>query len=403
METAEINPENLWRLETPGHAGWKKTARAGDPDKYFVVSMDSHAQEPADLWEKRIEERYRHRIPHMKTDEQGRMWRIVEGFKPVQMNPSKFEGEDRLRTQSGADPAKRHEDNLRDGVDAELIFPNKGLVMWATPDPVFANAQCRVWNDWAHEIYSPYRGSMLPVAAVASGDLEGCMREIERTARLGFRAVALPAKPMWGPPDADAPNYDLAMYDPLWALLQDLDLPAVFHVATGRGPRGAKGEGGAVINYAAHALTQCVDPLTCLCASGVLDRFPKLRFAAVEAGIGWIPWLLDAMDEGYRKHHMWVRPKLKLLPSDYFRRQGFATFQEDPAGLALARDYELEDNFMWASDYPHHEGTWPHSAEAIERTMGGLREEARAKILGLNAARFLKLDVPSSKREPRRS
>ena len=73
-----------------------------------------------------------------------------------------------------------------------------------------------------------------------------------------------------------------------------------------------------------------------LCASGVLERFPKLRFATIEAGIGWVPWLLDAMDEAYRKHHMWARPKLQGLPSEYFRAHGGATFQEDPAGLALA-------------------------------------------------------------------
>ena len=55
--------------------------------------------------------------------------------------------------------------------------------------------------------------------------------------------------------------------------------------------------------------------------AGVLARFPNLRFATVEAGIGWVPWLMDAMDEAYRKHHMWVRPKLDMLPSEYFRQQ----------------------------------------------------------------------------------
>jgi predicted TIM-barrel fold metal-dependent hydrolase len=130
----------------------------------------------------------------------------------------------------------------------------------------------------------------------------------------------------------------------------------------------------------------------------VLERFKRLRFATVEAGIGWVPWLLAAMDEAYRKHHMWVRPKLQGLPSDYYRAHGFATFQEDPAGLALAERRGLTDNFMWANDYPHHEGTWPHSAEAIERTMAELSDVTRAKILGLNAARFFKLDVPAHQR-----
>jgi len=85
------------------------------------------------------------------------------------------------------------------------------------------------------------------------------------------------------------------------------------------------------------------------------------------------------MDEAYRKHHMWAKPKLPELPSTYFRRQGFATFGEDQSGLALAAEFDLVDNFCWASDYPHPEGSWPHSPEAIERQMGRLTDEQRAK------------------------
>ena len=99
------------------------------------------------------------------------------------------------------------------------------------------------------------------------------------------------------------------------------------------------------------------------------------------------------MDEAYRKHRFWVRPKLAKLPSEYFREHGFASFQEDPAGLAVAESMNLADNFMWGNDYPHHEGTWPHSAEAIERTMGHLSDGARAKVLGLNAARLFGFEV----------
>jgi predicted TIM-barrel fold metal-dependent hydrolase len=93
----------------------------------------------------------------------------------------------------------------------------------------------------------------------------------------------------------------------------------------------------------------------------------------------------ERMDDAFA--YMWVRPKLKNLPSDSFRASGFASFQEDAAGLALAREHDLVGNFMWANDYPHHEGTWPHSAEAIERTMGMLEEGERRQILGGNAAR----------------
>jgi predicted TIM-barrel fold metal-dependent hydrolase len=99
------------------------------------------------------------------------------------------------------------------------------------------------------------------------------------------------------------------------------------------------------------------------------------------------------MDEAYRKHHLWAYPKLKQLPSDYFRQHGAVSFQEDINGLRLAAPSNLVDNFLWANDYPHAEGSWPHSAQAIERQMQHLADDQRAKILGLNAAKLFKFDA----------
>jgi predicted TIM-barrel fold metal-dependent hydrolase len=398
MNEIPINPPNLWRLETPGHSGWGRTARVGDPKKYFMVSTDSHANEPPDLWEKRIDPKYKERVPRIITDDQGVQWRYCEGYRPDRVRVMSFEGEDWVRSKAGADVQDRIRDNRADGVDVEVIFPNKGLAMWATPDPVFANAQCRVWNDWAWEQFGPHPDAMLPVASVATGDLQGAMQEIERVAKLGFRALSLPCKPIWGGHDVDHVNYNLPHFDPMWRLIEEADLPITFHVSTGRDPRAARGNGGAVINYVTHSLAPTIEPVANLCASGVLERFKGLRFATIEAGIGWVAWLLEAMDEAYRKHHMWVRPKLQGLPSEYYRAHGLSTFQEDPVGLHLAERFGLIDNFAWANDYPHHEGTWPHSAQAIERTMPDLNDTQRAKVLGLNAARFFKLEVPAHQR-----
>ena len=199
---------------------------------------------------------------------------------------------------------------------------------------------------------------------------------------------------MFGAPNVDDLNYNLAEFEPLWDCIEDVELPVTFHVSTGRDPRTARSSGGAVINYTVHSLSPTMEPLINICASGVAERHPRLSFGAIEAGIGWVPWMLEAMDEAYRKHHMWVRPKLDGLPSDYFRRQGFSSFQEDRAGLALVREFDLVGNVLWANDFPHHEGSWPYSAQAIERTMGHLTDDERAKILGLNSARIFKFPIP---------
>ncbi len=389
-----LDTANQWRTESPGCEGWPRTAHADDPAKYFIVSADGHVQEPSDLWSTRMDAGYRDRLPGVVVDDKGNKFQKTEGFRPLRLQNTKFDGEDLLRNQSGKTPEDRVRDLARDGVDAEILFPNKGLTIWATPDADFSHAMCRAYNDWAWEEFADFNDRLAPMACVAPAALEKTIAEIQRCAGLGFKGLSLPCKPVWGAPDHTALNYNLPEFDDLWACVQDVDLPITFHVSTGRDPRTARGNGGAVINYAVHSLAPTMEPIANLCASGVIDRFPRIRFGTIEAGIGWVAWALGALDEAYRKHHMWVRPKLERLPSEYFHSNGFASFQEDRAGLDLARGHGLTENFLWANDFPHHEGTWPHSAAAIERTMGGLDDAERAKILGLNAARVFRLPVP---------
>jgi len=396
MVTIEKNP-NAWRAETPGHDGWTRTAQPDDPNKYFMVSVDCHGQEPADLWAKRIEPEFRHRIPRQEVDKDGVKWQVTEGHRATKIRDLKFEGEDKDRNDAGYIVDERLRDMDMDGIDVELTFPNKGLSMWATPDPVFSQAMCRVWNNWSMEQYGGNPDRMVPAAGIAPGDLEGAIAEVKRVANMGHRCLTLPNRPVWGSGDGSELNYNLPYFDELWATIEEVDLPITLHISTGKDPRGARGNGGAIINYAVHSLSQSLEPVANFCSSGVLERFPKLRIATIEAGIGWVPWALTAMDEAYAKHHMFAFPKLSMLPSEYYRQNFWASFGEDPPGLALASEWGLTKNYMWANDYPHHEGTWPHSAAAIERTMGGLTDDERADVLGLNAARFLNIEVPADK------
>jgi predicted TIM-barrel fold metal-dependent hydrolase len=267
--------------------------------------------------------------------------------------------------------------------------------MWSSHDNEFVDAQCQVWNDWAWEVCGPYSDRCLPAGAICTADVDLAVREVERIAKKGFKILTLPCKPVFGAHDVSHINYNLPVFDPLWAAIQDNDLAITYHVATGKDPRAARGNGGAIINYVVHALSPIIEPIVSMCASGVFERFPKLRVATIEADAGWVPWMMQKMDEAYLKHHFWVRPKMKQLPSEYYRSNCFASFGEDKAAIALLDEFDLGGNLMWANDYPHHEGSWPHSAEAIERTFGSaVKEEARAQLLGLNAARCFRIDVP---------
>ncbi|RLA41163.1 MAG: amidohydrolase [Gammaproteobacteria bacterium] len=383
---------NDWRLETPGIEGWTRTARPGDPNKYLMISADGHLNEDRNFLYDRLDEKFRSRLPHVITDEKGGRWAVSESGRRTKIRSNVHQGMDGLRGIAPQDPEGRLTVLAADGVDAEVTFANRGLAMWYTTDVEFSLAQCRAYNDYVHEIYGSHFDRINVMAALSPANIDATIKDIDNLAKRGFLGLTMPVKPYFGPHVSGQPNYNSPEYDPLWAAIEETGLPLTFHISTGSDPRLATGNGGAVINYVAHALTPAVEPVVTLCASGVLERHPGIKFGVIEAGIGWLAWALDAMDEAYKKHHMYVRPKLQGLPSDYFKAHGFASFQEDRVGILTAKEYGLLDNIMWADDYPHHEGSWPYSAQAIERTMGDLSDAEREKVLGGNAQRLFGFD-----------
>ncbi len=416
-QEAALLEAQAWRKETPGHEGWARTVRPEESNRYYVISADCHAIEPKNWMDGYISSEVRDQLRQRRSKRDKEMdQERAEGVREPKdveaaekkrqessvpdhlLDRNKMAGEDLERFLSGRYPDKRVSDNARDGVDAEIIFPGAAFLaaQVANDDPQLAMRFCEGWNNWARDWYADHWDVQFPMAFITTADVEAAVTEIERVAELGFKGVCLPNKPVFGPQPPRERNYNLPEFDPIWAALQDTNMPATFHVSTGRSPTTTRGPGGAVANYVSHCCTTNIEPLVLMCASGICERFPNLRFAVVESGIGWVSWSLEAMDEAYRKHHMWAKPKLPELPSYYFRRQGYATFGEDRSGLAVAAEFDLVDNFCWASDYPHPEGSWPHSPEAIERQMQRLNDSERAKILGENAARLLGIEIPKT-------
>src|SRR5205807_6531147 len=126
----------------------------------------------------------------------------------------------------------------------------------------------------------------------------------ERVAGMGFRGILCPVKPVFGPEQSEDPQYNLPDFDPLWAAASDIGFPITFHVGSGRDPRlSHKAGGGAIINLVWGPHAPSISVVVHLCSSGIFDRFPKLRFAVIEAGVSWVPWTLDFMDQTYKKHH----------------------------------------------------------------------------------------------------
>ena len=350
---------------------------------FKFISADSHVNEPPELFAERVPARLRDRVPRTEiVDGEPRL--LIEGMRPrkIPRGRVELEGEDLERSQAGGyDPEQRIRDQDRDGVAAEVVFPTLSLQSsFSTPDPELQMALARAYNDWAADVFAAWPERFAPAAIVPMLDIEAACAEARRSIERGMRTLFLPSQVPTRP-------YNDPAYDAFWGLAQEAGVPLTFHAGTGHEPRVERGPGGAIINYLLGAQADGFHVLLYLTTSGVLDRFPELHVITVETGSAWLAWVMTQMDEIYAKHHMWVSPKLSLKPSEFVRRQGHVTFQNDPVGIHN-RVFTGVEALLWGSDYPHHEGTWPHSREVCARQLEGVPEAEKRQILGGTAARI---------------
>jgi predicted TIM-barrel fold metal-dependent hydrolase len=134
------------------------------------------------------------------------------------------------------------------------------------------------------------------------------------------------------------------------------------------------------------------ESLATLVFGGVLERFPELRIVSAENDVGWLPHIMYRMDHAFEKYGTMIPERLSLRPSDYVRRQLWATFQDDAVGAAT---YALfgEDNYMWASDFPHTDSTFPESRAWIEKNFQGVPAGVRHKMVCANVTRLYEMKL----------
>lgn len=361
---------------------------------YRIVSADSHVAEPQSLYQERVPEEYRHRVPHVERVNGGEYW-IVEGKKPRRLDLAKERAteedqvrEFRLDDSGGRDIERRIVDQEKDGVSAEVIYPNESLFIFVSRDSGYQMAMARAYNDWAMENFGSRTDRFAPAAMVPVIDIPAAIEEAKRVAGLGYRIICAPLL-------VNELPYSQPEYDPFWTTLEDLGLVLSLHAFaedtdTYEADIGEEEGTGGAVTYMVMSMADGQDPVTRLITSGALQRHPGLQFVVVECGAGWLAWLLYALDEQIGKKHMWNRPILKMQPSEFMKRQGHVTFGDDPVGLANL-SYTGAEPLLWGSDYPHDEGTFPYSREVIERTFKGVSEEDKQKIIGGNAARLYRL------------
>lgn len=382
----------------------------------LVISADSHLFEPPDLWEARLPRNLRDRAPGMR-EVRGRNCIFFEGCIPFAFDPmddmfahmtvrdGETEDEARERAVDQAfgsiDPEQRLKALALDGVDGECIFPGIGNGLFSIADPTLSNASIRVYNDFIAETFGSYK-SFAPIALVRPDPVDEAVAEIERVSGLGLRGIALPVDP-------GALPYSLPLYDPIWAAAQAHGFPVTFHVATScRGFFPDCGHTDLATPYAfeprpdlppgQHSVflfkiaLRVLETFGWLVAGGVLDRFPDLHIVLAEAGSGWLAWGMDRINEGRWAYPNAQFPRLPEKLQHYVRRQVHVTFSEDKASL---NNLELTgpESILWGSDYPHPEGSFPHSQETIEELFVGIDPEVKAAVVGGTAARLWRFDL----------
>jgi predicted TIM-barrel fold metal-dependent hydrolase len=291
-----------------------------------------------------------------------------------------------------SDPVQRRADQERDGIGAEVIYGILGISRGlfggqGIREHDLLAAVYRAYNEYIAEFNRTMPGRYFGLGCVPNHDAAAAAEEVRVCASLGLKgATFVPwgsAMPVWHP-----------MWEPMWAAAEALDFVVSFHVFEG----GAATVGRAVpitSPVSAGAWTTVapmqLDEILCsVILAGVCERHPRLRLVLGESGIGWIPYMLERLDDTWDERLTDDCP-LAMPPSGYFRRQVYATFQKDFHGLAaMAR--LAPDNVMWGSDYPHRDGTWPFSQKVIEEQFRDVDAAVARKILWENARRVYRIE-----------
>jgi predicted TIM-barrel fold metal-dependent hydrolase len=371
------------------------TGYSGTMPIRLAISADGHVSEPADLWSANLPRALRDRGPRVEVRD-GWIALLVEGRlvrKLAQAPAGLAEGSVASLAGWGEnDPAARLAALAGDGVFGEVLYPTVAFfTAYSIEDRSLQVAVCEAYNDWITTAFADAR--FAPVALLPASQPAACARELERLAPRGVRAGLLPAH-------SDGLPYNQPAWEPLWETAAGLGTSLSFHAGSGRSQTPVRGDGGAVTNYVI-TLSGPIETASLLCAAGILERHPELRVVMVECGAGWLAWALEAMDDAYREHHMFVRPKLAELPSAYFRRQGAVTFQRDPVGIAN-RTHTGDRCLLWGSDYPHPEGTFPRSREVLDEQLRNVPQDAVDRITWRNAAELYGIATPDGfSRQPR--
>jgi len=291
-----------------------------------------------------------------------------------------------------------------DGVDAENLFPPQRTIghFLGDEDDDFVRAGIDAYNNFLwDEFCAPDRARLVGMAQMPSTGVGDMIETLRKAKARGFKGVVISCWPSAGDGISDED-------DPFWAAAEEEGMPVCIHInLTGRATRQRAREASRKSFYgqgdlASKANAKAVGGLAGVFATvpntigqliftGVFERFPNLQIPLIETGVGWIPHLLEQMDDRYWRNRSWGNIPISEPPSFYWFRNLSATFITDRFGVANRHGVGV-DNIMWSTDYPHHGNDWPYSRKSINDSMADVPQDERHKILAGNAIRIFHLE-----------
>ena len=363
-----------------------------------VIDADAHVTEPPDLFINYLEPKYRENGPKIVRDYRGAPWMpyrieaermgLSSDYETSPQRHGKAEEDtEPVLTARGIDPYDRVADMDAEGIAIAMLYPSLGLYLGYLDDPEVAAASSRAYNNWLVDYCSASPSRLLGMGSVPLQDVPEAVKEMRRAVeKLDMKGVFIRPNPYRGR------RLDDPVYDPFWAAAQDLDVPIGIHEGTTSLMPTAAGERYRDDPYRLHVVSHVVEQmLACMdiLLGGVLERFPRLKIMFLEAGGSWICGWLDRLDHQSDSFGGGgPGGRLTLKPSEYFQRQCWISFDPDECHLEPTVARLGADRLIWASDYPHFDGTFPGAVQSIKNNVSGLPEADQRKILGENSAQI---------------
>jgi len=381
--------------------------------RFRIVDADAHIDPPHTFWRDYLPAHLKELAPTIEEGEECD-YVVFEGRKrPLIMlaNQAGRKGKDFKIQGKLADlhdstsPDKRIAVMDTDGIDAAVLFGGGPL---GTMNSELYIASFRAYNHWLADFcaYDPKR--LAGVAYLPLRDIDETLKMLREAVALGHRTVNIPAFPQAADgvsTSAKVANIQMAQgaalsgdpsstkaywhpeYERLWAEIQDLDVSVTFHL----GGRMARfGDKDHFLSDLVMTKVAMAEPISMAIYGNLFGRFPKMRWAIIESGVGWMAWMAEYMDRTWEKQRFWTESRLENPPSFYMDQNVYGSFINDRIGFKLCNEPGGR-NIMWSSDFPHSETTYPNSLSVIARDTVGIAEEDVRRVVGETAAKVFKI------------